>query len=125
MPIATKYLFFASMDVEPDEEALFNEVYDDEHVPNLLNVPGVVSVIRIKAESFAITIGGERRSVAVGGEPAYTAIYEIESPDVLVSKEWTAAVEAGRWPGEVRPYTTNRRHTLQKVIGPFGRNSNR
>ncbi len=125
MPIATKYLFFASMDVEPDEEALFNEVYDDEHVPNLLKVPGVVSVIRIKAESFAITIGGERRSVAVGGEPAYTAIYEIESPDVLVSKEWTAAVEAGRWPGEVRPYTTNRRHTLQKVIGPFGRNSNR
>ena len=125
MPIATKYLFFASMDVEPDKEALFNEVYDDEHVPNLLKVPGVVSVIRIKAESFAITIGGERRSVAVGGEPAYTAIYEIESPDVLVSKEWAAAGEAGRWPGEVRPYTTNRRHTLQKVIGPFGRNSNR
>jgi hypothetical protein len=125
MPIATKYLFFASMDVEPDKEALFNEVYDDEHVPNLLKVPGVVSVKRIKAESFAITIGGERRSVAVGGEPAYTAIYEIESPDVLVSKEWAAAVEAGRWPGEVRPYTTNRRHTLQKVIGPFGRNSNR
>jgi hypothetical protein len=30
MPIATKYLFFASMDVEPDKEALFNEVYDDE-----------------------------------------------------------------------------------------------
>ena len=36
---------------------------------------------------FFATIGGERRSVAVGGEPACTAIYEIESPDVLVSKE--------------------------------------
>ncbi len=96
MPIATKYLFFASMDVEPDKEALFNEVYDEEHVPNLMKVPGVVSVIRIKAEPFAINIGGERRSVAVGGEPAYTAIYEIESPDVLVSKEWAAAVELAR-----------------------------
>ncbi len=125
MPIATKYLFFASMDVEPDREALFNEVYDEEHVPNLMKVPGVVSVTRIKAEPFAISIGGERRSVAVGGEPAYTAIYEIESPDVLVSKEWAEAVEAGRWPGEVRPYTTNRRHTLQKVIEPNGRNSKR
>ncbi len=125
MPIAAKYLFFASMDIEPDKEALFNEVYDEEHVPNLMKVPGVVSVIRIKAEPFAINIGGERRSVAVGGEPAYTAIYEIESPDVLVSKDWAEAVEAGRWPEEVRPYTRNRRHTLQKVIGPFGRNSNR
>lgn len=115
MPMATKYLFFASMDVEPDKEALFNEVYDEEHVPNLLKVPGVVSVTRIKAEPFAISIGGERRSVDVGSEPAYTAIYEIESPDVLVSKEWTEAVEAGRWPEEVRPYTSNRRHTLRKV----------
>ncbi|MCH7796137.1 MAG: hypothetical protein IH900_13510, partial [Proteobacteria bacterium] len=46
MPIATTYLFIASMDVEPDKEALFNEVYDTEHVPNLLKVPGVLSVTR-------------------------------------------------------------------------------
>ncbi len=115
MPMATKYLFFASMDVEPDKDALFNEVYDQEHVPNLLKVPGVVSVTRVKAEPFAISIGGERRSVTLEGAPAYTAIYEIESPEVLVSKEWAEAVEAGRWPEEVRPYTRNRRHSLQKV----------
>ena len=96
MPIATKYLFFASMDVEPDKEALFNEVYDEEHVPNLMIVPCVVSVMRIKAEPFAISIGGKRRGVAVGGEPVYTASYEIGSPDVLVSKEWAAAVELAR-----------------------------
>ena len=125
MPIATKYLFFASMDVEPDKEALFNEVYDEEHVPTLMKVPGVISVTRLKTEPLTLSIGGERRTIVADGEPAYTAIYEIESPDVLVSKEWTDAVEAGRWPGEVRPYTTNRRHTLQKVIEPFGRNSNR
>jgi len=35
MPINSKYLFVASMDVDPDKEALFNEVYDTEHVPNL------------------------------------------------------------------------------------------
>jgi hypothetical protein len=28
MPITTKYLFVASMDVDPDKEDLFNEVYD-------------------------------------------------------------------------------------------------
>ena len=40
MPINSKYLFVASMDVDPDKEALFNEIYDAEHVPNLLKVAG-------------------------------------------------------------------------------------
>ena len=46
MPIITKYLFVASMDVDPEKEDLFNEVYDTEHVPNLLKVPGVHRSIR-------------------------------------------------------------------------------
>ena len=33
MPIAGKYLFIVSMDVAKEKEALFNEVYDKEHVP--------------------------------------------------------------------------------------------
>ena len=36
MPATAKYLFFASMDVDPDKEDLFNEVYDREHVPNTI-----------------------------------------------------------------------------------------
>ena len=40
MPIKSKYVFVASMDVDADKEALFNEVYDTEHVPNLLKVNG-------------------------------------------------------------------------------------
>jgi hypothetical protein len=48
--------------------------------------------------------------------PRYTAIYELESPDVLVSDAWARAVEAGRWPEEVRPFTTNRRFVLSRVI---------
>jgi len=38
--INSKYIFVASMDVDPDKEALFNEVYDTEHIPNLLNFQG-------------------------------------------------------------------------------------
>jgi len=48
MPIKSKYLFVASMDVDPDKEALFHEVYDTEHVPNLLKVPGVHAVTRLE-----------------------------------------------------------------------------
>ena len=117
MPITGNYLFIASMDVAPDRETLFNEVYDTEHVPILLQVPGVVSVTRLVREPLTMSIGGEQRTIEAAGEPKYSAIYEIESPEVLVSAEWAAAVEAGRWPEQVRPHTTNRRHVLQKVTG--------
>jgi hypothetical protein len=46
MPIITIYLFVASMDVDPEKEALFHEVYDTEHLPNLLKMPGVHAVTR-------------------------------------------------------------------------------
>ncbi|MEM7251972.1 MAG: hypothetical protein AAF493_11145 [Pseudomonadota bacterium] len=111
-----RYRFTASMDVDPDKEALFNEVYDTEHVPMLLKVPGVVSVTRIVNEDFAVNIGGETRKVHVDGEPRYSAVYELESADVLTSDAWANAVEEGRWPEHVRPYTRNRRHTLHRII---------
>jgi hypothetical protein len=37
-----KYLMIVSMDVGAEHEALFNEVYDQEHIPNLRRVPGVL-----------------------------------------------------------------------------------
>jgi hypothetical protein len=115
MPVGAKYVFMVSMDVAPEKEALFNEVYDREHIPNLLAVPGVLAVSRAKSQPFAVSSGGERKEMPAAS-PAYTAIYELESPGVLVSDAWAQAVEAGRWPAEVRPFTSNRRHVLARVI---------
>ena len=33
MALDAKYLYVVIMDVEPDKEALFNEIYDKEHIP--------------------------------------------------------------------------------------------
>lgn len=118
MPIQTRYLFSAAMDVEPGKEALFNEVYHVEHVPLLLKVPGVISVARFKAEEFSLVIGGQQKTVVVENEPKYNALYEVESPGVLVSDAWARAVDSGRWPAEVRPFTKNRRHVLYRRILP-------
>jgi hypothetical protein len=118
VPFQTKYIFSAAMDVEPDKDALFNEVYDKEHVPMLLKVPGVVSVARFKKQEVTLVIGGERKTIVVENEPAYNALYEIESPEVLVSDAWGKAVDQGRWPGLVRPYTKNRRHVLYRKLVP-------
>jgi hypothetical protein len=111
----TKYLFTASMDVDPDKEALFNEVYDTEHVPELLKVPGCLAVYRSTSVPLRMSIGGEVKTIVAEGEPKYSAVYELESAEVLTSPAWAAAVEKGRWPAQVRPYTRNRRHTLKKL----------
>ena len=110
-----RWLFIASMDVDEEKEALFNEVYDTEHIPNLLKVPGVISARRYTAEPLSMMIGGERRTFRSEGEPKYSAVYELESAEVLVGEAWARAVEAGRWPAEVRPYTLNRRHRLLRL----------
>lgn len=115
MPIYGNYLLIASMDVEPDKEDLLNEVYDTEHIPEILKLPGVVSVSRMEKVPLILGIGGEIKEIPTGMAPKFTAIYEIESPEVLKTDGWGKAVEYGRWPGEVRPYTSNRQFTLQKV----------
>jgi hypothetical protein len=78
MPIATKYLFIVSMDVAPDKEALFNEVYDTEHVPYISKVPGVRGATRMKGEAFTMQLGGKKIEKPHDG-PSYTAIYEIDN----------------------------------------------
>jgi hypothetical protein len=116
MPVQSRYVFIASMDVDADKEDLFNEVYDHEHVPLLLKVPGVISVTRFESAPLTMIMAGERRTMETGNEPRYSAMYEIESPEVLVSDAWAEAIDHGRWPTEVRPYTKNRRHTLKKIM---------
>jgi len=111
------YLFIASMDVDPDKEALFNEVYDTEHIPLILKVPGVISARRYTSAPLVMFMGGEKKTIVAEGEPKYSAVYELESAEVLTSEGWASAVDAGRWPTQVRPFTRNRRHVLKKLSG--------
>lgn len=117
MPVTGKWIFTAAMDVDADKEAIFNEVYDEEHVPFLSRVPGVISVTRFQIDTLRITMGGETKTVDSSGDPRYICIVELENPDVLTSAAFAQAVDAGRWPTHVRPFTRNRHHTLHKVLG--------
>lgn len=116
MPITGKWIFTAAMDVDPDKEVLFNEVYDAEHIPIISKVPGVIAVTRLKLDTLRMTMGGETKTMDPQGAPRYAAVYELESPDVLTGIEWAKAVDQGRWASQVRPYTRNRQHTLHKVM---------
>ena len=104
------------MDVDADKEALFNEVYDTEHIPYLSKVPGVVSATRLKADTLQSHHGRRNRKLSNPPVPRYVCILELSNPDVLTSAAFATAVDAGRWATQVRPFTRNRHHTLHKVL---------
>jgi hypothetical protein len=101
---STRYVFWVMMDVEPHREALFNELYDTEHVPLLLKLPGCVNVVRYRTET--------------PGEPRYLAAYEVERADLPMSPAWNDTSDIGRWKPEVRPYTHNKRYIVSERIRP-------
>jgi hypothetical protein len=118
MTIEARYIFTVAMDVQPDKEALLEELYDNEHAPLLREVPGVLSVARFKREELTMIVEGREQRIVVEDEPRHSGIYEIESPDVLLSNAWAAAADAGRWPTDVRPFTSNRRPSLRRRMYP-------
>lgn len=101
--MSTRYLHLVRMDVAHDHDKTFNHVYDQEHIPGLLAVPGVVKATRYRNPSPT--------------DPRYIAAYEIESPAVLLSPQWKAAAEAGRWPKDIRPHTMNRHIATYEWVG--------
>lgn len=98
----TPYVFWVMMDVEPHREALFNDLYDNEHLPLLLKLPGCVNAVRYRT--------------AAAGEPRYLCAYEVERTDLPMSKVWNDTSDIGRWKPEVRPYTYNKRYIVSERV---------
>ena len=65
------FIYLVQMDIPAELEDDFNRIYDTEHVPNILNAPGVHGCARYKL------VSSEREGVA-----RYAAIYQVDSPDV-------------------------------------------
>jgi len=91
----TRYVFWVMMDIERHREALFNELYDSEHLPLLSKL---------------------RYRTATGGEPRYLCAYEVESAELPMSKLWNDTSDIGRWKPEVRPYTYNKKWIVSERI---------
>jgi hypothetical protein len=98
----TPYVFWVMMDVEPHREALFNELYDSEHLPLLAKLPGYVNAVRYRT--------------ATAGEPRYLCVYEVERADLPMSKAWNDTSDIGRWKPEVRPYTYNKKWIVSERL---------
>ena len=99
------FIYIAQMDIDPEHEEAFNRIYDTQHIPEILKVPGVFGCRRFKLEWAKLP-----------GLPSYVAIYELASVDVIKQPEWIAALEYGDWPAKVRPHTKNRLHGIYRAL---------
>jgi len=75
-------------DVAPEMEEEFNRFYNEEHIPLLLRVPGVLWA---------------RRGVNTGEGQKYIAVYEHENIDIQKSPQYRKAVET-EWARKIRPH---------------------
>jgi|ERR1051326_4708087 hypothetical protein len=98
----TPYVFWVMMDIEPHKEALFNELYDTEHLPLLGKLAGMTNAVRYRT--------------ATPGEPKYLCVYEVDRADLPQSKLWNDTSDVGRWKPDVRPYTYNKKWIVSEKL---------
>ena len=99
------FIYMVQMDIPAEHEVEFNRVYDQEHVPEILKVPGVRACRRFVLER-----------TNKPGLARYLALYEVDSADIIDSPAWNEAAENGDWAPKIRPHTTNRSHTVMRRI---------
>jgi hypothetical protein len=87
-----------AMNVAPEHEAEFNEWYDNEHIPSLATVPGVLS-----ARRFQDTKGTHR----------HLALYHLTSPEVAMGEPWKSTASTP-WTERLRPHFQNHLRILSR-----------
>ncbi len=101
---AARHFYMVTFEIAQEDEALFNEIYDTEHVPNILRVKGVIGVVRFKDAA-----------PTPKGWLLYSALYLITRPDLPSTPEWKAASDTGRWAPMMRPRMKSRAQRLGSV----------
>ena len=101
------YAYVVQMDIPQHLEADFNRIYDEEHVPLRLAVPGFLNARRYKA--------------AEANWPRYLALYDLESVDVLKTSQYARLAKERAMEREIRVHPTDlvfvdtRPHVLDRL----------
>ena len=85
------------VDVKPEMEEEFNRWYDEEHIPNLMKVPGVIWA---------------KRGSNTGEGPKYIAVYEHENINVQHSDAYKEAVFT-EWTKKLKPHLNMEREVYE------------
>lgn len=97
------YMLVVQLEVPEEHDAEFNRLYDGEHVPNLMSVPGVSN--------------GQRYVLERAGDDMlrYMATYDLEAPDIPESEEWQKKATTEGWLGVRKHISARRRGVFRKT----------
>lgn len=93
-------LIIVRIDVKPEMEEEFNRWYNEEHIPNLLSVPGILWA---------------KRGINTGKGPKYIAVYEHENIDIQRTEAYRKAIET-EWTQRIRPYFLNMERDVYELL---------
>jgi len=96
----TPWLYIVHTDIPDDIVDEYNEWYDNEHLPRLVTVPGVIRA---------------RRYTAVIGAPCYLTAYELTDRDAFESPEGLKARKTP-WTARMRSLFQNTRRSMCRLI---------
>lgn len=99
------FLYTVEADVDPEHEEELNAWYDEEHLPRLAAVPGVLSATRYVETS--------------GASPRYLAAYRLEAKEVFESPAWITARETP-WTHRARTYFRHPRREMRRLLEGTG-----
>ena len=97
-PTEANAILVVAINVDEVVEKDFNAWYNEEHIPNLSSVPGVLSARRFKSAD---------------GTHDYVALYHLESEGVTYSEAWSEAIDTP-WSSKIRPHFRDHIRLLAK-----------
>ena len=100
MSLEKHILLIVHTDVAPEMEEEFNRWYNEEHIPRLLRVPGVLWA---------------KRGMNTGEGQKYIAVYEHASGEVQKTAPYREALETD-WTHKIRPYLLNFTREIYELL---------
>jgi len=104
------YCMMITFELAPEDEAEFNDIYDNDHIPTIMKLDGVTEVIRFK------DAGPNEKGFLV-----YSAIYFMTKENLHLTPEWKALSDTGRWMPVIRPKVKSRARRAGPVVARFAK----
>ena len=102
--VVAPFFYMVTFEIDPRDEHDFNEIYDTDHIPNILQVDGVLGIIR-----WRDGVPNEK------GWLVYSALYLLAREDLVDTPEWKKASDTGRWAPVIRPRVKSRQRRFGKI----------
>ena len=105
---AAPFCMMITFEIAPEDESEFNDIYDNDHIPNILKLKGVVEVIRFKDSA-----PNEK------GLLVYSALYLLARENLHQTPQWRELSDLGRWAPVMRPKVKSRARRAGPLVARF------